>query len=77
MARQTVNLSRVHIKSHSDGTITLTLDDKDVSQKVMEASLYLGPPGNHPRLVVEYACHEQLTFDGVAEVVHVCPKKAR
>lgn len=68
-------MSQIHIESDGERASVL-LDGKDISQQL---NGYTVTEEAYGRTVVtlEYACFEQLTIDGEAEIVHVCPKKAR
>lgn len=69
-------LTKIHIETFPDGTAMMKLDGKDISQIVSRTDIEIAFPAM-VRITVEYVCYEQLTLDGVAEIVHVCPKKAR
>lgn len=73
MAKQQV--SKVHIESFPDGTARVIVDDVDISSLVTEATVQIERP--LATIHITYGCHDQLTFDGPAKIVHVCPKKAR
>lgn len=68
--------TRVHIESYPDGTAFVSIDGRDISNKI--ANLHVDLSAIAPvKLTVEYACYDQYTIDGEMEVVHVCPKRAR
>jgi hypothetical protein len=69
-------LTQVRIDTNSTH-LTVIVDGKDITQKINSYTLTQRAGGLSPQLTVEYACLDQLTFEGDAEVVHVCPRKAR
>jgi len=54
----------------------LLVDHKELSNEVISYQI-IHQTGQLPKLILEYACYEQLTIAGEMEIIHVCPKIAR
>ena len=60
------------VKIVSDGTRGWVEIDGVQQEGVMDIRLDMGA-GEFPRVVIEYACYEHLTFVGGSDVKHFCP----
>lgn len=69
--------SEVKITTFKNGGASITIDGKDISQRVQSLDFQAGSKGDFPVLALMYGCYEQATIEGEMEVVHVCPMKAR
>jgi len=74
-----VPVQNFKMKQHEDLTWTVLVDGVDISSKIRGVSFQLGNAPNRlvPTVIIDYFCLGQMTIEGEADIVHVCPKGGR